>query len=198
MKGLIGLLFALISTPLFAQYYYKDIVLTRQAMENWKNFKDNQVKQILLHSFEGNGQPTEGFDVRQEMANDFSSITTISKATTISHNSTLTSFYDSKGYLQKTIDTSDTYQSETFYEYDPGGRIISITNHSTETDNKAENSEKHIWKYDQAGRITGMLKIKQNIDTTEIQFVKDEKGNIIEEKPVRNKIASPSTYYYYS
>ncbi|PWT74543.1 MAG: hypothetical protein C5B59_11020 [Bacteroidetes bacterium] len=198
MKGLIGLFLFFLSTPLFAQYYYKDIVLTKQATENWKKFKDNRVREVILESIEGNGQPTEGFDVRQVISSDFSKITTTSKATSISHSSTLTAFYDSKGYLQRTMDTSDTYKSESIYEYDSNGRIISITNLSTETDNQVKNSEKHIWNYDQGGKITSMLKIKQDLDTTKVKFVSDEKGNITEERPMRNKIAMPSTYYYYS
>jgi hypothetical protein len=42
-----------------------------------------------------------------------------------------------------------------------------------------------------------MLKIKNGHDTTFVRFIKDDKGNIAEERAVRNKIDLPTIYYYY-
>ena len=42
-----------------------------------------------------------------------------------------------------------------------------------------------------------MIKIKGETDTTIVNLIKDEKGNIIEEKSVRNGQSLPSIYYYY-
>jgi len=197
MKGLIGFLMLLLTQSAMGQYYYKDILVTRQATEKWKTFKENRVNSVTLNSFEGNGSPTEGFECGQIVAGDFSSISTSTRSNSSSM-SNMVAFYNAKGLLTKTIDTSDTYQSTTDYEYDAENKIISITNISIETDNHLKNSEKHIWKYNQQSVPTNMLKIKDDMDTTYVQLIIDEKGNITEERPIRNRNALPITYYYYS
>ena len=129
------------------------------------------------------------------MSNDFSEIRT----TTITNTSvptSLTAFYDGKGLLKKTIDTSDTYSSTTEYEYDGEGHVISVNNVSLETDNHVQNTELHLWKYEQ-GNITSMVKIKNGTDTTYVKLVKDEKGNVIEEHPSSHRLDLPVIYYYY-
>ena len=197
MKGLTGLLFLLLIKTVSAQYYYKDIIVTRQTIEKWKDYKKNQVTSVELNSFESNGQPTEGFECRQTIASDFTSIDTYTHST-VSMESNLIAYYDEKGLLKKTIDTSDTYESTTLYEYDPAGRVISIVNTSVETDNHVINSEKHVWKYNESGSPLTMQKIKNETDTTYVQFISDDKGNITEERSVRNNISLPVIFYYYS
>jgi YD repeat-containing protein len=197
MKGLTGILFLLMMKTAVAQYYYKDIVLTAQTTEKWKAFQKSKVSDVKLISYETNGQPTEGFECNQTVARDFSSINTFTHgpANPISN---LTAFYDTKGLLKKTIDTSDSYQSTTEYEYDANGHIASITNTSLETDNHIKDSEKHEWKYNQNGTPVSMLKIKLDIDTTYVTFKTDEKGNIIEESAIHNRQPLPTIYYYYN
>jgi len=196
MKGLIGLLLVLLTNNIRAQYYYKDILLTRQTNENWKVFKENRISSVKLISLENNGAPTEGFECRQTVAGDFSAIETYTRSNS-STVSNLVAFYDPKGLLTKTVDTSDTYQSTSEYEYDAEARIISITNTSVETDNHLRNTEKHIWKYNQQSVPASMLKIKDDTDTTYVQFIIDEKGNITEERSVRKGNKLPVIYYYY-
>jgi YD repeat-containing protein len=196
MKGLIGFLILFMTNDAMAQYYYKDILLTRQTNQIWKTFKENKISSVKLISYESNGSPTEGFDCRQTIAADFSTINTYTHSSSSSV-SDLLAYYDAKGLI-KTVDTSDTYQSTSDYEYDADGKILSITNTSVETDNHIKNTEKHIWKYNQQSVPISMLKIKDNVDTTYVQFTIDEKGNITEEKAMRNGNTLPIVYYYYN
>lgn len=196
MKGLIGFLILFMTNGAMAQYYYKDILLTRQTNQIWKTFKENKISSVQLISYESNGSPTEGFDCRQTIAADFSTINTYTHSSSSSV-SDLFAYYDTKGLI-KTVDTSDTYQSTSDYEYDADGKVLSITNTSVETDNHIKNTEKHIWKYNQQSVPIGMLKIKDNVDTTYVQFTIDEKGNITEEKAMRNGNTLPVVYYYYN
>jgi YD repeat-containing protein len=179
-----------------AQYYYKDLVATRQNTAQWKLFRDSRVRSVRLNSFEGDGQPTEGFQGEQEVTGDFSLITTHTK-TSRTTESWIIAAYSSRGLPIKITDTSDTYRSITDYQYDAQGRVLSITNTSIETDNHVKDQEQHLWQYDAQGKPTGMLKIKNGNDTTFIRFVTDEKGNIAEERAVRNKADLPVIYYYY-
>jgi len=180
----------------YGQYYYKDLVVTRQTAGQWQQYKDNKVKSIKLESFEHDGQPSEGFAGDQQVASDFSSITTHTR-TSETPDSWILAYYGASGFPTKIVDTSDTYQSTSDYQYDPSGHITSITNTSLETDNHLKDVEQHLWQYDAQGQPSGMLKIKNGNDTTYVRFVKDEKGNIIEEHPRRNKTGLPTTYYYY-
>ena len=41
-----------------SQYYYKDIVLTRQNQANWKLFHDRKVKEADIQSIDANNEPT--------------------------------------------------------------------------------------------------------------------------------------------
>ncbi len=199
MKELIGLLSTLIiiGSSASAQFYYKDILITRQTIEKWKSYKENSVRSVKLTSYEGNGKPTEGFSAEQTVAKDYSEIVTSTQSAE-SPPTHLIGFYDPNGLLIKTVDTSDTYQSTTEFGYDPQRNPLTITNNSLETDNHINETEQHIWKYDAAGKPVSMLKIKNGTDTSFIQFLSDEKGNIAEERATHNKLELPVIYYYYN
>jgi hypothetical protein len=178
-----------------SQYFYKDILLTRQNQENWKSYRDQKVREVSIQSIDANNESTPGFTCTQSVASDFSSISTFTRSANIPA-STLTAFYDRNGRLIKTVDTSDTFNSTTEYSYRENGEISSLQNNSVETDNHIMASEKHIWIYD-GSRLQKMIKIKGETDTTFVNLVQDEKGNIIEEKSVRGAQSLPSVYYYY-
>jgi YD repeat-containing protein len=178
-----------------AQFYYKDLVATRQNTAQWKLLRQNKVRSVKLNSFEA-GEPTEGFLGEQEVAGDYSRITTHTKSSRTAETWIITS-YSPQGLPVKVTDTSDTYRSITDYQYDAEGHVLSITNTSIETDNHVKDLEQHLWRYDAQGRPSGMLKIKNGSDTTFIRFVTDEKGNIAEEHAVRNRAELPAIYYYY-
>jgi YD repeat-containing protein len=179
-----------------AQYYYKDLVVTRQTTGQWQLYKDNKVKKVSLQSFEGDGQPSEGFLCDQEVTADFSRITTHTHSSGTT-DSWILANYTPSGQPLKIQDTSDTYRSTSEYQYDASGRVIIITNTSLETDNKLKDVEQHLWQYDPQGRPSGMLKIKNGNDTTFVRFVTDEKGNIAEERARRKNTDLPAVYYYY-
>lgn len=181
-----------------AQYYYKDIVATRQNTAQWQAYKTARVRSVKLNSFEGNGQPTEGFQVDETVNPDFSGMTTHSKTNGTTETWTFAT-YSPPGLLTGITDTSDTYQSVSVYQYDDKGRLLSINNTATETDNHVKDIETHLYQYTNPANDlpTGMLKIKNNRDTTFVRFVPDDKGNIGEERATRNGAPLPVIYYYY-
>jgi len=199
MKFFIGTLFLILLTGAAnAQFYYKDIVATRQNIAQWQGYKTSHVRSARLSSFEGDGQPTDGFQIDQTVNADFSGMTTHSKTNGATETWTFAT-YSPQGLLTGITDTSDTYQSVSTYQYDDHSRLISITNTSTETDNHIKDVETHLWQYasPSADKPAGMLKIKNGGDTTYVTFILDEKGNIGEERSTRNKEALPSIFYYY-
>ena len=191
-----SLLLILFSQAGQAQFYYKDIVLIRQTADHWKLYRADKVRSVGLHSFESDGQPSEGFEGDQEVSGDFTLITTHTKSNR-SADSWLMAWYSPVGLPTRTVDTSDTYRSISEYQYDASSRLKTIVNTSIETDNKVQAEEQHQWHYDSAGRPISMWKIKNGSDTTFVRFIPDEKGNIAEEHATRNNTELPVVYYYY-
>jgi YD repeat-containing protein len=186
------LLFALAAN---AQYYYKDQVITRQSMQQLQQFKATKVKGVKLTSFESTGAVTEDFEGVQSLNNNYTVVTTFTRSR-VSDSSELTTFYNGSGQLIRTIDSTDGFKSTTEYGYDTNNRLVNITNQSS-SPGQATEREQHIWTYNVKGLPEKMSKIKNNVDTTYITFVSDEKGNIIEEHGTRKGRPLPSYYYYY-
>ncbi len=197
MRGRFPLIIALLmaSGSARSQYYYKDIILSRQNQENLKSLKEQKAKEVNIVSLDANDEPTPGFVCTQKISSDFSSISTYTKSTDIPE-STVTSYYNPNGRLIKTVDTSDTFKSVTEYFYNEAGQLSSLLNSSVETDNHIVAAEKHVWIYE-GGTLKQMIKIKGESDSTIVNLEKDEKSNIVEEKPVHAGQNLPSTYYYY-
>ena len=191
----IVLIFTLSALSANSQYYYKDILVNRQTQENWKSYSSNKVSKVTILSTEGNGEPTPGFVCNQTISSDFHSILTFTQSADVQPSS-LQAFYDAKGRILKTVDTSDTYQSITEYTYNDQGELSALSNTALETDNHVEAYEKHTWFYKE-GKPVRMLKIKGGKDTTIVDFKTDDKGNIIEERPFHGKESLPVVYYYY-
>jgi hypothetical protein len=189
------IVFLLVAFSAKSQYYYRDILLTRQNQDNWKSFHDQKVRQVDIQSIDANGEMTPGFTCTQTISPDFGAISTFTKSSDMPA-STLTAYYSRAGRLLKTVDTSDTYKSTTEYGYTENGEINTMLNNSVETDNQVAVLEKHIWIYE-GTVLKQMIKIKGETDSTIVNLIKDEKGNIIEEKSVHAGQSLPSIYYYY-
>ena len=196
MKFIGSVLLIVLTQICSAQYYYKDLVTTRQNERRWRLYTDNGVKSVKLRSFERDGSPTEGFTGDQEVSGDRLTTHTHTKGTGNAE-SWIFATYTPQGLTQKISDTSDTYSSTSEYHYDADGRLLSILNTSIETDNHLKDVEQHIWSYDAAGKPSSMLKIKNGNDTTFVRFILDENGNVAEERAMRNKTDLPVIYYYY-
>ncbi len=54
-----------------SQYYYKDIMLTRQNRETWKSLHDQKVRSVDIESIDANNEPTPGFVCKQTISNNF-------------------------------------------------------------------------------------------------------------------------------
>lgn len=198
MKFLIGtFILILLTGAANAQYYFKDIVSSRQNMAKWQAYKAAGVRLVRVSSFEADGRPTEGFQIEENVNPFFSGLNTHTKTSGAAETWTFAT-YSPLGLLTSITDTSDNYQSVSTYQYDDRGRLLSITNISTEMDNQVKSVETHLWRYSTAsGQPTAMLKIMNGTDTTYVRFIPDEKGNIGEERATRNGEALPSIYYYY-
>ena len=64
----------LISLGAYAQYYYKDLVTTRQTNEKTASYKAAKVQSVNITSVEKTGEQTEDFSGSQKISSDFTRI----------------------------------------------------------------------------------------------------------------------------
>ncbi len=178
-----------------AQYYYKDIVSNRQVLAERLTLKEQKIRNILVHSFEGNREPSPGFYCEKKLSKDYRKVETYTKSN-ISGKSLLTARYNNKDQLIQSIDSSElSVTSSTFY-YDEKGNLDNIIaySHSNDDDFKTSLIEVHQYSYDAKGKPVKMLRIVNKKDTSEVVFIQDEHGNIIDEN---DEGKNGKHYYYY-
>lgn len=178
-----------------AQYYYRDILLTNQNTRQINLYKNLSVRNITVKSYDARDLQEPAITATQTINKDFTEMVTITKSV-IGGNSELRVTYSAGGRPVKSVDTTEGYRSETFYEYDENNRVKKISNTSYSPGGVTD-TEVHEWYYDEDGAPEKMLKIRNFTDTTVVTFELDEEGRIGEEKAVRNGKPLPTFYYYY-
>ncbi len=193
------LLFAMVSCfamQVESQYYYLDIIGTKQTNQQYNLIRTHQLKRINAVSFEGNNQPSKDFLLEQTVAKDGRQIITHS-ATVGSTQSFFISHYENNR-LVKTVDSSNNARNTVVYNYDNAGRITSINSINKDFDGTFINSENHTWTYNEKDLPVSMLKVKNEKDTTLVLFILDDQENVAEERWKKNNRITETYYYYYN
>ncbi len=178
-----------------AQYYHKDIVSVQQATAEKNSWQQQKIRNILVHSFEANGSASEGFYGEKKISKDYRTIETYTRSAGTGK-SLLTSYYNEKGLLVKSNDSAEAIAATSLYEYDAKDNIIRITSytHSSDDDFATSLKEVHQYTWNDKGNPVNMLRIKNDKDTAQINFVTDAKGNVTDETEPG---ANGRHYYYY-
>ncbi len=179
-----------------AQYYYKDIVSNRQAAAERLALREQKIRVIEVHSFEGDKTPSEGFFCEKKISKDYRQVETYTKSYTTGK-SLLLGFYDDKNQLLQTTDSSDLTVATSVYAYDKDANITSVTaySHSADEDFNTSHTEEHQYKYNLQKQPVQLLLIKNKKDSTLIDFIIDEHGNVTDEIEPGTK--GHHYYYYY-
>jgi YD repeat-containing protein len=177
-----------------AQYYYTDIISTNETTATIKLYQQNKVSRVLLNSFNADGTKTEGFYIEQVFSPSAQTIKTISRSG-IFDESVLTTYFNTNAQVVKTIDSSVALVTTSQYKYNPAGQLISILTSSRDSTNGMTQSEEHKWEY-AVGLVLRMVKIKNSIDSSIVQFKLDENGNVNEEISIHKDSKEPVLYYY--
>ena len=179
-----------------AQYYYKDLVSNKQAQLDKTTLKDAKIRTVIVHSFEGNKTPSEGFYCEKKISKDHRKIETYTRAYTTGK-ALLTSFYNDKDQLLKSVDSSDLTVATSMYKYNMDDQIESIVSnsHSKDDDFTTALNEEHQYKYNAKKQPVQMLRIKNKKDSALIDFLLDEHENITDEIEAGPK--GQHYYYYY-
>ena len=187
----------LITPMLFAQHYYNDILGTQKTIQLWKLYIQQSINTVTTKSFESDGQPSEGFLLQQKinLPDRMIETTTASSAT---GQSVLTSFFNEKDQLVKTIDKNNISENTSVYNYDEAGKLLSIEINSVSDDKSFALTEKHLWFYNSKGHPEKMLKIKNETDTVTVRVNYDEKDNASEEVDFAKGKQLDRYYFYYN
>ncbi len=192
---IISLLFCS-SSKIFAQYFYKDIWMNQQLTREFALIKDESIRTVIVKSFEDDGEPSEGFYCERKIDRNYTKSEMISRSM-ITNQSLLVSFYNEKGWITRTVDSSETSLARTDYAYDNKGRIINVTNFTKANDEPGGITETHQYIYNAAGKPEKMIRQKNNADVSTINFTVDEKGNVADEEEItRGKKGRKYLYYY--
>jgi hypothetical protein len=185
----------LLTTQSMSQYYFNDIVATKQSNSQHELLKSNGIRKVKITNKESDNSVDEGFKVEQEINKDVSIIVTTSASTLGS--SKLISYFLPNG-ISKTEEVANGVNNTVDYIYNETGLLQKITSHTIDTSMNSKSTELHEWFYTSNNLPLQMFKIKNNTDTTVINFILDEKGLVTEEHWVRKGKNMESYYYYYN
>jgi hypothetical protein len=188
------LLLIVITATIKAQYYYKDIVSNKQVIAERTALKEQKVRNIMVHSFEGNGDASPGFFCEKKISKDYRRIETYTKSN-ITGKALLTAYYNDRDQLIQTTDSSELSVTTSVYQYNEKGNVTGIisNSHSNDDDFATLVIEEHQYTYDLKGSAVKMLRTRNQKDSAMIIFTSDENGNIIDE----NDMSKNGKHYYY-
>jgi YD repeat-containing protein len=178
-----------------AQYYHKDLLANKQANAERALLKEKKIREVLVHAFEPDGTATEGFNCEKKISRDYDRIEATTQ-TTDAGKSVLTTFFNSRGLIGQTTDSSDLLASTSFYEYDAEGRLVSIrsTSHSSDEDFSTSLSEERRYYYNSNGQPEKMIRTKGSANALQVDFIVDAKGHVTDEI---ERAPGGQHYYYY-
>lgn len=196
MRAIFLVFITLVTLPVSAQYYYKDIIGTRESAELIRSYMKNKVNRVVLTSYDAENTRISDFYVEQQ----FDPATRVLKTTTSSGSgqpSILLSYVDANGNVTRTVDSSNLVVSTTSYTYNEQGQLLSITHSSSDSARSMNKSDVHRWEWKGNSPIS-MWRIKNGTDSTKVEFKLDDEGNVIEETEIRRGVRSGPVYYYYN
>lgn len=201
MKILLLPLFLAAGFSASSQYYYNEIVGTRETNRLMQQLVALKVKTVSATGYDENGTRSTDFSEFQEVKENGHAL----KVTNITNRSrsVMYSSYDDQARVMSITDSLAAVDNNTTYEYDKEGRLAKVQNNVKDESADFSQVEIHAWTYDNAGRPTQMLRIISNsgamagTDTVVVKFTLDEKGNVAEERTYHRGVEGAFYYYYY-
>jgi hypothetical protein len=178
-----------------AQYYYKDIIGTKETTDMMKTYLANKVSRVKINSYDAQDTKTDDIYVEQVFSPQQLTLTTTT-STDSSDGAILVTYINSEGQVIKTADSSEGVKTITYYKYNTAGLPDVISSVTSDTSKNFTEKEDHLWLY-KDGKANRMLRIKNGTDTMYVDFKLDENGNVAEENSVRKGVKADPVYYYY-
>jgi hypothetical protein len=167
----------------------------KTSNSTYKLFKKNNILSVNARSVESDGSPTTGFVYWKKITDGASQIFTHTELEAAGVSDDIEKYAD--GRLVRSQDSSDNVLTITDYHYDGAGNIVEIQTQTEDTAMGTHTVELHQWHYT-GNTPDSMIRIKNNTDSTFIQFKKGMGNNISEELWVKNGRIIEHYYYYYN
>jgi YD repeat-containing protein len=195
MKNIFLALAILAATGLHAQYYYNDIIGTREMSSRMKTYVSNKVQAVSATGYDAAGTKSTDFNEWQEVKENGRAL----KITTRNGlNKTILYYrFDADSRVISLIDSSQDVQSESNYQYDAAGRLSSIKNTTKDPTLAFNETELHLWIYNSKGQPEKVWRILNGKDSLEIRFTIDDSNNVADEQIYKRGVGVDPVYYYY-
>jgi YD repeat-containing protein len=195
MKAIVAVPVLFLSSLLHAQYYYNDIIGTRESNRQMQVYTANKVKTVSARGIDAANRPANEFSEFQEIKDNGTTLKITAFAN--QNKSVYYNRFDARGRLISITDSSGDQQSETTYQYDEAGKILKVQNTTKDTGNAFNQTEIHQWIYGNDGKPVKMWRTINNGDSLEVRFIADEDGNPGEERSFKKGHETAAVYYYY-
>ena len=179
-----------------AQYYYKDIWNPQHIIKEMAILKHENIRTVSIKSFEDNGEPSQGFFCEKRIDKDYSLAQTVTRSN-VTNQSLLTSHFNPKGLIIRTTDSTVSSLNRTEYNYDNNDRIIEVKTFTKADDDAGGVEESRSYSYNASGKVEKMVRKKNMVQLSTVNFKVDEKGNVIEEEEILTNGQGKKYFYYY-
>lgn len=146
-------------TTLKAQYYYKDIWNTQQLNNEIALIKQENIRTVSIKSFEDNGEPSPGFFCEKRINKNYTISQTVTRSN-VTDQSLLTSYFNTKGFIIKTTDSTVSSLNRTEYSYGNNDRIIEVKTFTIAGDDVNGIEEIRNYNYNANGNLEKMVRKK--------------------------------------
>lgn len=176
-----------------AQYYYKDLMSTYKQNIEFSVLKNAGFRNVKISSFDEHDQPSDGFFCEKRINKNFSQSQLMTNSN-ITGQSLLVTDYNRNGAVVKTKTTTPNTTNNIEFTYDSNRNIILIRTETVADGDSSGIVETHQYFYKDNLPVK-MIRMKNNVLVSTINFLADQKGNVIEEDPAGN--SDDKKYYYY-
>lgn len=185
-----------------AQFYYQDIVNTARTEANMALLKENKIVAQVVQSFDEDRNSDNDFRCTRELTPNFRQIRSVTVSRSTGY-SAMTSYFNAKGKLTKTIDSTRSIITTVIYmrnTNDTSGKIQEVYLTSYEPKTKYKFTETRRYQYDQQGRLSQMIHFHGDRieDSTTVSFTLDSLGQVSEEIETGKGAKGRRIYYKYN
>jgi YD repeat-containing protein len=184
----------ILSASLHAQYYYDDIIGTREINSKMRIYLAVKVQSVTATGYDAEGKKAPDFTEWQDIQSNGS----VLKISTRNGQSIARTYYqfDDKKRVINARDSSGDFQTITAYTYDANDNVINMKTTTRDALHDFDQVKERQYEYKE-GKPVKMLLIQNSSDSLEYIFTLDEHNNIKDEMLYHRGGSQNKIYYSY-
>ncbi|MFI5131718.1 MAG: hypothetical protein ACHQFX_17070 [Chitinophagales bacterium] len=178
MKNIALLITSLVSITINAQFYYNDILGTREISNRMKIYLAGRVQSVTATGYDPMGTKSPDFNEWQDVQSNGS----VLKITTRNGQSVSRTYYrfDNTTRLVHARDSTTDVESNTTYSYDANNNLVNIRTSTKDALHEFDQTKERQWEYKE-GKPVKLLLIVNGTDSLEYSFTVDAHKNVTDE-----------------